>query len=226
MSLLDSPQPQFGMDVTLTGLKDRGYLPDVVFDIGAADGSWTRHALKIWPNARYVCFEPLVERLAALDTLVAERNSQVSIQPYGIGNADCELSLGVTDFLWDSSFAYGGNSARNVTVRKLDSLFVAGLIPRPSFVKIDVQGFEKRVIEGGENALSNTDFVLMECTFIAFCDEMRTLDKSIAFMSERGFIPYEFVDFLRRPLDGAMGQCDILFARHDHALVSDRRWAA
>lgn len=219
-------QPEFGMHVTLKGLKDRGYLPNVVFDIGAADGSWTQHALQVWPDAHYVCFEPLVERRASLDKLVAQHPGQVSLQACGVGDVEGELSLGVTDFLWDSSFAYGGSSARKVTVRRLDSLFSEGAIPRPSFVKIDVQGFEKRVIEGGEDVLKNTDFVLMECTFIAFCDEMRTLDKSIAFMSERGFIPYEFVDFLRRPLDGAMGQCDILFARRDHTLISDLRWAA
>ncbi len=219
-----SSQPQFGMQVALTGLRNRGYLPEVVFDVGAADGSWTRLALSIWPDAQYVGFEPLLERRTVLDALVAEYPGQVSFYHLGVGDADCELSLGVTDFLWDSSFAYSGNSARNVSVRKLDSLFMQNLIPRPSFVKIDVQGFEKRVIEGGEKVLSNTDFVLMECTFMAFCDEMRTLDKSIAFMSERGFIPYEFVDFLRRPLDGAMGQCDILFIRKYHPLVSNRKW--
>jgi len=82
------------------------------------------------------------------------------------------------------------------------------------------------VIGGGENVLSATDFILMECTFFAFCDEMRTLDQTIAFMAEHGFIPYEFVDFLRRPLDGAMGQCDILFVRSGHPLVNDRRWTA
>jgi hypothetical protein len=43
-------------------------------------------------------------------------------------------------------------------------------------------------------------------------------------MSERGFIPYEFVDFLRRPLDGAMGQCDILFIKRNHQLVSNPVW--
>lgn len=53
-----------------------------------------------------------------------------------------------------------------------------------------------------------------------------SLDQTIAFMSEHGFIHYEFVDFLRRPLDGAMGQCDILFVRSGHPLVSDRRWIA
>jgi hypothetical protein len=32
------------------------------------------------------------------------------------------------------------------------------------------------------------------------------------------------VDFLRRPLDGAMGQCDILFVKRDHPLVSNHSW--
>ena len=46
-----------------------------------------------------------------------------------------------------------------------------------------------------------------------------------AWMVEQGFIPYEIVDILRRPLDGAMGQCDILFGRVGHPLLADNRWA-
>ena len=214
----------FGMSIALKGLKDRGYAPNMVFDIGASDGSWTRQALKVWPQSNFVCFEPLVERRPFLEALAAEYPRNISLQFVGIGDADCELSFGVTESLWDSSFAYNGSSNRTVQVRRLDSLYNEGALSRPSFIKIDVQGFERRVIEGGASLLPTVDFVLMECTFFPFCKEMGTLDESIAFMATRGFIPYEFVDFLRRPLDGAMGQCDILFIRRDHALVADRRW--
>ena len=58
--------------------------------------------------------------------------------------------------------------------------------------------------------------------FVMIC---RTLDETIAYMSDYNFIPYEFVDYLRRPLDGAMGQCDILFVRKDHQLVSVHKWS-
>lgn len=54
---------------------------------------------------------------------------------------------------------------------------------------------------------------------------MRRLDEAIAFLADAGFTPYEFVDFLRRPADGVMGQCDILFIRRDHGLMRDTRWA-
>lgn len=220
-----APAPEFGMKRALEGLRDRGYLPAVVFDIGAADGSWARAAMGIWPQARFVCFEPLEERRPALDRLASEHPGKVTVVPCGVGDADTQLSMGVTDFLWDSSFAYSGTSARKLEVRKLDSLFREGAIPAPNFVKIDVQGFERRVVRGGAGILARADFMLLECNFIAFCEDMCPLDEMIAFMSERNFVPYEFVDFLRRPLDGAMGQCDILFARRDHALRRDTRWA-
>src|SRR5262249_500883 len=69
------------------------------------------------------------------------------------------------------------------------------------------------------------ELILMECPFFPFCATMSTLDVTVAYMAERGFIPYEFVDFMRRPLDGAMGQCDILFIKKGHRLVQDLRWA-
>lgn len=214
-----------GMAAALGGLAQRGYLPEVVYDVGASDGSWTRLALDYWPDATYICLEPLAERKKGLDALRASRprTGQIIVEACGVGDTDGELPIGVTDFLWDSSFAYSGTSARTVPVRRLDSLIEAGT-PLPSFIKIDVQGFEKRVLDGGSRAMRHADLILMECQFFAFCDDMRTLDETIAYMSAHNFIPYEFVDYIRRPLDGAMGQCDILFVRKDHPLISNKQW--
>ena len=213
-----------GMAAMLNGLKQRGYVPKVVYDIGAAEGSWTRHAMQYWPDSTYVCFEPLIERRKDLDALKASRPDQILVEACGVGDTDGELSIGVTDFLYDSSFAYSGTSSRIVPVRRLDSLIATG-IPLPSFIKIDVQGFEKRVLDGGVEAIRYADLILMECTFFPFCEDMRTLDVTIAYMSMNNFVPYEFVDFLRRPIDGAMGQCDILFIRKEHQLISNKQWA-
>ncbi|NLD80522.1 MAG: FkbM family methyltransferase [Smithella sp.] len=213
-----------GMDAALSGLKRRGYVPVVVYDIGAADGGWSRQAMKYWPNAGFVCFEPLVERKVALEQLKKDFPGKVNFQACGVGDTDGALSFGVTEFLWDSSFAYSGASARSVPIHKLDTLIKQGVIPSPSFIKIDVQGYEKRVLDGGELAMKSADLILMECAFFKFCKDMRTLDVTIAYMAERNFIPYEFADYLRRPLDGAMGQCDILFIKKDHPLVSNPQW--
>ena len=214
----------FGMHTALDGLKQRGYSPKIIYDIGAADGVWTRLALDSFPDAHIVCFEPLAERFETLRQLESNSRGHVRFLNVGVGDVDTDLQLGVSESLYDSSFAYGAVKSRTVPVRTLETLQRTEGLELPSFIKIDVQGFEKRVIEGGPSAFAHADMVLMECQFLPFCENMRTLDETIAFMSLKGFIPYEFVDFLRRPLDNAMGQCDILFVKRNHALVSNMRW--
>lgn len=214
----------FGMNVALRGLRQRGYAPKVIFDIGAADGAWARFALGVFPEAHIVCFEPLAERVSALTQLESESKGRVRFLSLGVGDADADLQMGVSESLFDSSFAYGAAHSRTVSVRTLETLLHTKGLELPSFVKIDVQGFEKRVIDGGPSVFAHADLVLMECQFLPFCEDMRTLDQTIAHMSAIGFIPYEFVDLLRRPLDGAMGQCDIMFVKRNHQLVADLRW--
>jgi FkbM family methyltransferase len=215
---------EFGMASALLGLKARKYAPEIIFDIGAAAGIWTRTACDIWPNAKIYCFEPLAERERELAAVSAEYPDHVTHISVGLGDRDMIGKMGVTSALWDSSFAYDGPEMRDLPVRSLDSLFAEGVIPQPSFVKIDAQGFERKIIEGGPITLEHTEAMILECSFFPFCSTMSTLDEMIAFMRERNFQPYEFVDFLRRPLDGAMGQCDILFIKRDHPLVADTRW--
>ena len=214
----------FGMDVALNGLRQRGYSPKIIYDIGAANGVWARLALDVFPEAHLVCFEPLIERVASLKQLESEYQGRVRFINFGVGDADIELQIGVSETLFDSSFAYSAENNRNVPVRTLETLLSTESIGLPSFIKIDVQGFEARVINGGKSAFSHADLVLMECQFLPFCQDMRTLDETVAHMASIDFIPYEFVDLLRRPLDNAMGQCDILFVRRNHPLVSDLRW--
>lgn len=213
-----------GMDQALRGLADRGFRPAVVFDIGAADGGWALNALRCWPEAKVVCFEPLPARQAALKKIERQSRGQIKHFQCGLGDFDGELEMGVTDDLWASSFAYAGSSTLKLPVHRLDTLLAEQTIPRPDFIKVDVQGYEQRVLVGGEQTFGLAEAVILECQFLPFCPEMRTLDETITDMSQRGFIPYEFVDFLRRPLDNAMGQCDLLFVRRDHKLVSDHRW--
>lgn len=214
----------FGMNVALNGLRQRGYSPKIIYDIGAADGAWARLALSIFPEAHVVCFEPLAERTVLLKQFESESKGRVRFLNVGVGDADAELQIGVSESLYDSSFAYGALISRTVSVRTLETLLRTECLELPSFIKIDVQGFEKRVIDGGPSVFAHADLVLMECQFLPFCEDMRTLDQTIAHMSSIGFIPYEFVDLLRRPLDGAMGQCDILFVKRGHQLVSNLSW--
>jgi hypothetical protein len=71
-----SKSVDFGMAAALSGLKSRGYEPSIVYDVGAAEGGWTAHALKYLPDATFICFEPLAERRTELETLRSQHPEQ------------------------------------------------------------------------------------------------------------------------------------------------------
>jgi len=97
---------------------------------------------------------------------------------------------------------------------------------RPDMMKLDVQGYELTVLEGARKSLEQCQAVILELPFHRFSQSTNIFHEAIFYMVKRGFRPYEIVDVLRRPLDGAMGQCDLLFVKEDHALFADNRWSA
>ena len=71
--LIETP---IGMRTSMRGLVRRGFRPSSIVDVGAAEGIWTRLALRCWPKAQFVLIEPLVEysaRLNALNRIARDR---------------------------------------------------------------------------------------------------------------------------------------------------------
>lgn len=46
----------------------------------------------------------------------------------------------------------------------------------------------------------------------------------INFMTEKGYSPYDFTYFCRRPFDGALGLAEIAFAKEQGVLRASHRW--
>jgi FkbM family methyltransferase len=208
----------------LQGLVNRGFVPDSVIDVGAAQGAWTCIALEFWPKARYFLIEPLEERrpdLEALRTAVPSVDFLIA----GAGEHKTTLELGIDPAHLDgSSFAYTRLQSRTVDVVPLDDLLEEGRFRPPQFLKLDVQGFELDVLRGAAHTMAACGLILLEAAFFRFQSRMALFHEIVEWMAAHGFVIYEVVDVLRRPLDGAMGQCDLLFAREDHRLRANRDW--
>jgi len=214
---------QIGMEACIRGLYSRGYYPKMLIDIGAARGDWTRLALKYWANSTYFLIEPLEEFESNLKSLKRQyRNTDYVLAAAGAKKGI--RKLGVTKDLFGSSLLYTGAFSREIPVITIDGLLEEERIEQPDFMKIDVQGFELFVLQGAIRAMKNCTFIVLELQFFRFSPRMKLMHESIAWMVDHGFRPYEIVDVLRRPLDHAMGQCDILFCKIDHPLLTDTRW--
>lgn len=149
-----------------TTLREAGFLPRTVLDIGASNGEWTEACLQIFPTAAYHLYEPLYSHLnhykAGLDTLAAQ-NRNVQVHTVGLANR-----VGTADFYVASNFV--GSSLLPLTLAQkieietttLDKEF-GNSDESIDIVKMDTQGGELLILQGARNVITRASIVLAEC---------------------------------------------------------------
>lgn len=148
----------------------------VCVDIGASYGTYTVPLARLVSPGGWVhAFEPRSRSRAVLRSAVAGlTDGNVSVHPVALADrAGSETIVtprrrwllpvpgrtflkGTLDEDYHAGFAdeFGGASERTVEVRTLDAFVDEGRIARLDLVKIDVEGAELRVCEGGAQALA------------------------------------------------------------------------
>lgn len=138
---------------------------DLVFDVGAAEGFHAEVLAGL--GARVVCLEPQPYCLEALERRVGA-NPQVTIVAKGVGQEPGEATLhvsrgdpeistfGVNKWRSGRFAAYSWEDQVTVPMVTLDGLVKEHGIP--AFVKIDVEGFEDRVLAGLHRPLQRISF--------------------------------------------------------------------
>jgi len=142
---------------------------DVFYDIGANVGFFSLLAARLVGSSGAVCaFEPVAENAATVRQNAALNDlKNVRIVEVAVGSEP-----GVAEFLlteWDGGGTLAISavqatepvSRRTVPVDPLDDLIVDQHLPRPSFVKIDVEGVEMQVFEGMSRTLAESMPILL-----------------------------------------------------------------
>lgn len=149
-----------------------------ILDIGANEGQFARLARRIWPTALIHSFEPLPDVYSAL----AERfRDDPRLTPHNIGLSDMPAiqSMHHSAFSPSSSLLVMADlhcrewpqSVKHTTVdvrlERLDDWAHANQLDARGvlLIKIDVQGFELSVINGGVQTLRTATFIVLEVSF-------------------------------------------------------------
>ena len=124
----------------------------IFLDVGANIGVTSRAARIVNPFCKIYCLEPSPK---AYYYLKKNSDSDWIIFNCGAGAEERVVDFCEAEFLAGSSIELGSESSRlgkkiiNIKVNKIDSIIADNNIQDfPTFVKIDVEGFEKEVIEG------------------------------------------------------------------------------
>ena len=171
---------------------------DTFFDIGANVGSYTILASGV-RGCHSICFEPLpstFDRL--LDQIKINRiDSLVDAKNNGVGDKNVKLEF--TNNLNCTNKVNTDPSNKDTTevdVITLDSNFEP---KTPTIVKIDVEGYEKFVFDGGSNFFSNPNVIALIVELNGSGNLFGIKDSDIdEKISSFGFLPISYDPFTRK----------------------------
>jgi FkbM family methyltransferase len=152
--------------------------PKYILDIGAHKGNYSELFFKLYNNAHIVLFEPNFTLYKNLKKKFTKINN-VEIYNYGIGDKNKYekfLTSSMSDYtstfstinkkskyLFIRNSLYGRQGKIKYTlikIKQLDRVFIKQKII--DLIKIDVEGYEEKVIKGGLKTLKKTKVILIE----------------------------------------------------------------
>jgi FkbM family methyltransferase len=206
-------------------LRRLGFEPGTIIDVGAADG--TPGLYDCFPDAHLLLIDPLEEHVSALQR-ISRRHAKARYTVAAAGARAGEIAINVDPGRLTGSSCLldplGVGSPRQVRMITLDQECADGALPGPYLLKIDTQGFELEVLRGSAGVLAQTEVVILEVSFFRFYTTNPIFSDLILFLVERGFELYDFLGSSTRPLDGALAQADVVFARRDGPLRREERF--
>lgn len=136
-------------------------------DVGANIGIYSLYAAK--KGISVYAFEPQVLNFAELYTNIYLNDLSDKINGYGIALTNENtieylslLSMVPGQSHNDYAIDIPGQIKQGCAGFKLDYLVEKNVIPQPTHIKIDVDGIESKVIEGGVNTIQNCKTILIE----------------------------------------------------------------
>ena len=201
-------------------LKEKGYIPDIIFDIGAYHGNWTRECLKIYPYSKYLLFEP--NEYNEINSLKNIRNIRVFHSL--LNDKNIEIDWYEMKTTGDSIFREKSKHYVSSPIIKKTSVTLNNVLNEKNgilencnkiLIKIDCQGSEIPILKGATNILNITNFIILELPlFGEYNENVPGFLEHIKFMDEIGFIPYDFLEN-HYVCDFNM-QIDMLFINKNH----------
>jgi FkbM family methyltransferase len=200
-------------------LKNKGYNPDIILDIGAHHGNWTKSMKTIFPDSTYFLFEAInyyelnqfnnIDKIKVFNVLLNDKIEKVNW--YQMKNTG------------DSMFKERTNNFNNCEIIERESIDLNTFILEKNLlndsknilIKIDCQGAEMPILKGATSILEKTDFIILEIPLFGQYNEcVPNFLEHIKFMESIGFNTYDIID--NHYINDFNMQVDVLFINKNH----------
>jgi FkbM family methyltransferase len=205
-------------------LTSAGVVPVTVIDVGANVGQFSVAASNEFCHADIYPIEPDPQTATKLSQNLPPITA-ANIIKKAVGERDGTIVFNVNvDSQVSSILPLGDDRQRafpksvvmqqiSVPLATLDSIFSSIPLAEPILLKIDVQGYEDKVIAGASNILNSVSWIVMEVSFARLYEGELDFMSIISIMSKHGFRFVRPLNFhqVRKSLD--IIEMDALFER-------------
>jgi FkbM family methyltransferase len=202
---------------------------DLVFDVGANIGQYAKLLRELGYSGRIVSFEPLSSAYSRLKA-VSEKDPLWEIAPQAaIGNQEGEIIINIAGNSQSSSAlpmldahlesapesAYSGSET--VKLSRLDTIAKDYIKSETKsiFLKIDVQGLEKQVLEGATAILPLVKGIKLELSLVPLYEGQVLFKEMIDIVEKLGYELYGIEPGFTAEKTGRMLQMDGIFFKPD-----------
>lgn len=225
---------QFGLELRRTGF-DRNLMDfvtnrsiDTVLDIGANVGQFGDSLRAKGYRGKIISFEPISAVFAVL-AAKAMADGNWDVNNFALGAKTEHTTINVAASSVFSSILPTSNAAvifndtasisntEEIEVRRLDDVFP--MLSGQVLLKIDTQGYEKQVLEGGRRILPMLKGVLMELPIIHLYEGTWQFHEAVEFMARADLVPAQIHPVNYHSVDDvSLVEVDCLFRPRDRRL--------
>ncbi len=198
---------------------------NVIIDVGANSGQYASLMRDYGYKETIISFEPLLDaynklkKLANNDLLWETRN-------YALGNKNERAFINISGNSYSSSILdmldahvesepqskYIGQ--QEIGIKRLDEIFEELCnVSNNIMLKIDVQGFEKEVLQGASNSLKSIDVVQLEMSIVPLYKDEMLFCEMIKYLKDLGFELFSLENGYFNSTTGQLLQVDGVFRR-------------
>jgi FkbM family methyltransferase len=197
--------------------------PKSILDIGANVGQFYNEIKNIFPNSYYY----LVEGSESCEVVLETLNVDYSICLLSDSEKEVDFYIRKNEPRCTGNSIYRENTSfyddDQILIEKKQTKTLSNLLNNQKFdlIKIDVQGSEIDIINGGLDIIKEAKGILMEVSLMEYNQNSPTKDFVYEYMDNLGFKPVELIGNINHPLTYELIQQDILFLnkKHDNTLA-------
>jgi FkbM family methyltransferase len=211
------PADAFSHATALARLRQMGFAPGSVYDIGAFHGQWSKDATRIFPGANFVQFEANADNEAALAgsgqqffiTALAATDGEerAFYSPKQVIATGASLYRENTGFYADENLV-----TRKAVTARLDTLAAAHKLEPAQLIKIDVQGAELDVLAGAQETMKHCEALIVETSLLNYNKGAPLFGEVVAAVDRLGLTCVDICE-INRIGPGMILQIDLLFVR-------------